>query len=136
MENVQKTEVWSGNDDQVEDGLECSLKLTPRIATTPFSSVTPKQTSTQITPPIHKPPFVSQEQPINASLNEFQTPPLSYQNQPIQLDLIYPMIMQFKKKFKLFNESQQAFAIGWESSIWKHKHKKKNIYCPQSFVGF
>jgi hypothetical protein len=68
------------------------LKSTPRIATTPlptspFSSTTPKQTSTQTTPLIHKPPFVSQEQPINANLNEFQTPPPSYQNQPIQLGL-------------------------------------------------
>jgi hypothetical protein len=80
--------VLSGNDDQVEDGLKCSLKSTLRIATPPlftslFSSATPKQTSTQTTPPIHKPPFGFQEQPINVSLNVFQTPPLGYQNQLI-----------------------------------------------------
>jgi hypothetical protein len=66
MENVQKIEVLNGNDDQVENGLECSLKSTLRITTaplpiSPFSSATPKQTLTQTTPLIHKPPFVSQE---------------------------------------------------------------------------
>lgn len=81
-----------GNDDQVEDGLGFLLKSTPRIATPPsptshFSSITPKQILTQTTPPIHKPPFGSQEQPINVNLNVFQTPPLGYQNQPIQLGL-------------------------------------------------
>jgi hypothetical protein len=90
MGNVQKIEILSGNDDQVEDGLECSLKSTPRIATPPlptshFSSIAPKQTLTQTTPPIHKSPFGFQEQPINVSLNVLQTPPLGYQNQPIQL---------------------------------------------------
>lgn len=37
MGNIQKIEVLSGNDDQVEDGLECSLKSTTRIATHPFA---------------------------------------------------------------------------------------------------
>ncbi len=92
MGNVQKIEVLSGNDDQVEDGLGFSLKSTPRIATpllptSHFSSIAPKQTLTQTTPSIHKPPFGSQEQPINVNLNVFQTPPLGYQNQPIQLGL-------------------------------------------------
>jgi hypothetical protein len=44
--------------------------------------------------------------------------------------MMYPMIMQFKKKFKLFSESQQVFATSWENNIWKHRHKKKDIYCP------
>ncbi len=74
MKYVQKIEVLSGNDDQVQDGLKCSLKSTLRITTTPlptfpFSSTTPKQTLTQTIPPIHKPPYVFQEQPINANLD-------------------------------------------------------------------